>query len=458
MHCDRFLRAPLSRRELLQQCANGFGALALAALLGDPALGAIPRGGSGKRDPLAPPPHFTARAKSVIFLYMDGGPSQVDTFDPKPRLDREHGQPIKMKVAADAVQQRRQRAASRPGSSASTAQSGIPVSDLFPHVAALRRRPGDRPLDGRRTSPSTRTPTTSCTPASGMQGRPSMGAWVDLRPGQRVPGPARLRRAQRRPDPARRARLLQQRLPAGRVPGLALPRRRRPGRQHRARASRPGRCSDGKLDLLRELDQRRARPDRHARPARVGDRQLRAGLPHADRRARADGPRAASRAATRALYGLDDRTSRRGSSAASACSPGDWSSAACASSSCSARSVGGDRWDQHGNLKDGHENNARAVDQPDRRAAQGPEGARPARLDAGRLGRRVRPHADGPGHRRPRPQPVRLHASGWPAAASRAAPSTARPTTTATTPSRTRSRSTTCTRRCCTCWASTTSG
>ena len=84
----------LTRRQMLVQCANGFGAVALTGLLGDRAYGA-------KRDdhldPLAPrEPHFAARAKQMIFLYMDGGPSQVDTFDPKPRLDRENGQPIGM--------------------------------------------------------------------------------------------------------------------------------------------------------------------------------------------------------------------------------------------------------------------------------------------------------------------------------------------------------------------------
>ena len=44
----------------------------------------------------ARPPHFAAKARAVVFLFMDGGPSQVDTFDPKPRLDREHGQPIQV--------------------------------------------------------------------------------------------------------------------------------------------------------------------------------------------------------------------------------------------------------------------------------------------------------------------------------------------------------------------------
>jgi len=74
---------PLSRREMLFRCANGFGGLALAGLLANKSVAAT----SG--NPLAPrTPHFAPKAKSVIFLFMDGGPSQIDTFDPKPRLQK----------------------------------------------------------------------------------------------------------------------------------------------------------------------------------------------------------------------------------------------------------------------------------------------------------------------------------------------------------------------------------
>ena len=101
-------------------------------------------------------------------------------------------------------------------------------------------------------------------------------------------------------------------------------------------------------------------------------------------------------------------------------------------------------WDQHGNLKKGHEKNALDTDQ----AIAGLIKDLKARglLDetlvvwAGEFGRT--PHSAGP--RRPRPPPRRLHASGWPAAASRAAPSTAPPTSWACTPSRTSARCTTC--------------
>src|SRR5262249_60452884 len=72
----------LSRRQLLCKLGNGFGALGLASMLA-PSV----RAATGGDNPLAPkPPHFPPRAKRVIFLFMNGGPSQVDTFDPKPAL------------------------------------------------------------------------------------------------------------------------------------------------------------------------------------------------------------------------------------------------------------------------------------------------------------------------------------------------------------------------------------
>ena len=81
----------LSRRELLRRSGGGFAALALAGLLAEESRASAP----DSRQPLASrPPHFPARAKRVIFLFMHGGPSQVDTFDHKPLLDRDHGKPL----------------------------------------------------------------------------------------------------------------------------------------------------------------------------------------------------------------------------------------------------------------------------------------------------------------------------------------------------------------------------
>ena len=103
--CHRYRPLPLDRRAFLRQAGCGFGALALAALWAqgeiDSPASAAEQAKSVKddRNPFAPKrPHFAGKAKSVIFLYMDGGPSQVDTFDPKPRLTKENGQPFTMKI------------------------------------------------------------------------------------------------------------------------------------------------------------------------------------------------------------------------------------------------------------------------------------------------------------------------------------------------------------------------
>src|ERR1700722_7355466 len=79
-----------TRRDCLRTFGTGFGMTAFASIFGaNPALATI------NTNPLAPKaPHFPAKAKQVIFLFLNGGPSQVDTFDPKPMLDRYNGKPL----------------------------------------------------------------------------------------------------------------------------------------------------------------------------------------------------------------------------------------------------------------------------------------------------------------------------------------------------------------------------
>src|SRR5205809_1985871 len=171
MHCRRFA-APPTRREMLLRCANGFGAVALAALIGDRSLA-----GPDPKDPLAPrPPHFPAKARSIIFLYMDGGPSQIDSFDPKPRLDREHGQPPRFRVEPTQFNNNGNVLKS-PWRFRQYGQSGIPVSDLFPYTA---RHVDD--LAVVRSMVSNFSEHTNANyflhSGSGQQGRPSLGAWV----------------------------------------------------------------------------------------------------------------------------------------------------------------------------------------------------------------------------------------------------------------------------------------
>jgi hypothetical protein len=116
-----------NRRQLLRRAGAGFGSLALAALLTDEAHAA-----SATTNPLAlRAPHSPARARRVIFLFMPGGPSQVDTFDPKPRLSREHGKPSPKLYLG----QRRNLLAS-PWKFHKRGRSGLDVSELFPHVGS----------------------------------------------------------------------------------------------------------------------------------------------------------------------------------------------------------------------------------------------------------------------------------------------------------------------------------
>ncbi len=159
---------------MLRQVAGGFGSVALAALLADERARTVE---ASTADPLAPrDPHFPPRARHVIFLYMDGGPSQVDTFDPKPQLEKEHGQKFKMKVQPTQFDDVGLVLKS-PWKFAQHGQSGIPVSDLFPHVAKC--------VDELCIIRSLTSKFSEHTNANyflhtghGLQGRPSMGAWT----------------------------------------------------------------------------------------------------------------------------------------------------------------------------------------------------------------------------------------------------------------------------------------
>ncbi len=117
----------MNRRQLLQQTLGGFGSVALAALLAGES-----RAASAPVNALAPrQPHFPARAKRVIFLFMPGGPSQVDTFDPKPALTRENGKP-----SPKAYLGQTRKLLGSPWKFQKYGQSGLEVSELFPNVGA----------------------------------------------------------------------------------------------------------------------------------------------------------------------------------------------------------------------------------------------------------------------------------------------------------------------------------
>ncbi len=128
---DRGVGFHLSRREMLKQFGAGFGSLALTALLAEEAAAAAPA------DPLAPKsPQFTGRAKRVIMLFMFGGPSHVDSFDPKPVLTRESGKPLPFDAPRVlSFPERHGNLVGSPFRFKQHGQSGIWISDLFPHLA-----------------------------------------------------------------------------------------------------------------------------------------------------------------------------------------------------------------------------------------------------------------------------------------------------------------------------------
>jgi len=116
-------RDVLTRREMLAQCSTGFGMFALQGLMANSSFA-----GTARRS------HFKPRAKRVILCYMSGGVSQVDSFDPKPKLRELHGKPMPVKIERTQFNNNGNVMAS-PFEFKRYGQSGTPVSSMFPHVA-----------------------------------------------------------------------------------------------------------------------------------------------------------------------------------------------------------------------------------------------------------------------------------------------------------------------------------
>jgi hypothetical protein len=125
-----------SRRQMLGRFANGFGLLGLAGLLADESRAAP--GADAPGSPLNPlavrVPHFPAKVKRLIFLFMSGGPSHVDTFDPKPRLSRDSGKPLPFEMPR-LVRTKTGNMLGSPFKFAKHGRCGTDVSELFPNVA-----------------------------------------------------------------------------------------------------------------------------------------------------------------------------------------------------------------------------------------------------------------------------------------------------------------------------------
>jgi Protein of unknown function (DUF1501) len=177
----------ITRREALRRMGSGFGMVGLAGLLGNSLLqGATVE---SVADPLAPrPTHFPAKAKHVIFLFLNGGLSQVDTFDPKPMLDKYHGQAF---PGGNPMTERKTGNLLRsPFKFKKYGQSGIEVSEIFPHlgqcvddICVIRSMHTNVPIH------ESSLFMMNC--GDIQPGRPSMGSWVTYGLGtenQNLPG------------------------------------------------------------------------------------------------------------------------------------------------------------------------------------------------------------------------------------------------------------------------------
>src|SRR3954451_5381358 len=172
----------ITRRDLLSTIGGGFGLVGLQSVLGSPAVIA-------PSDPFAPkPPHFAPKAKRVIYLFLNGGPSQVDTFDPKPMLDKYAGQP--MPQGNLKTERKTGNLLKSPFKFNRCGKSGIEVSEIFPKIGSMiddvcviRSMYTERPNH----EPSLLMMSTG----DKLPGRPSMGSWLTYGLGtenQNLPG------------------------------------------------------------------------------------------------------------------------------------------------------------------------------------------------------------------------------------------------------------------------------
>jgi hypothetical protein len=352
MHCGRFAPNPLSRRDLLLRCANGFGAVALAAMLSEEGRAA---------DSTASVLHHPAKARQVIFLYMDGGPSQVDTFDPKPLLARYDGRDPHSVFKVEPTQFNNVgKVMASPWKFRQYGACGHWVSTLFPHVAGCADD-----LAVIRSVVSNFSEHTSANyflhTGSGLQGRPSMGAWASYGLGslnRELPAFVVLNGGLIPPGGL-------DNFNSGYLPAAhqgSLFRATEPAVSNIKRLEATDLQQRSKIDLMKRLD---SLNDRLARCDEVESAIANYEIAY---RMQSAVPTlldvSGESKATRELYGMESdyeptktygrlcllarRLVERGVRFVELTCP----------------SVGADRWDQHGGLRDGHANNARAVDQP----------------------------------------------------------------------------------------------
>lgn len=352
MHCRHFIQAPPTRRDMLLRCANGFGAVALSALLAEDG-----RGADGK-----PGLHHAAKAKNVIFLYMDGGPSQVDTFDPKPLLTKYDGRDPHSVFKVEPTQFNNVgKVMASPWTFKQHGQSGLPVSSLFPHVAECADD-----LAVIRSVVSKFPEHTSANyflhTGSGVQGRPSMGAWFSYGLGslnKDLPGFIVLNGGLIPPGGL-------DNFNSGFLPAAYQGSVFRPGNPPVANINRQeptDRQQRAKLDLMKQLD-----AGLRERLGKTDEVESAIANYETAYRMQTAVPELMNlqgeTEATKKLYGIDAKYEPTKIFARQCLIARRLVERGARFLELTCPVVGGDRWDQHGGLRQGHENNARAVDQP----------------------------------------------------------------------------------------------
>lgn len=305
IHVER----PAGRREFLARSGAGFGALALCGLLAEDGVLTATAAPVARPSPLAGrPAHYPGTAKSVIFLFMDGGPSHIDTFDPKPKVNEFAGQPLPpsiprvhtpMGVSENPL-------LVSPRTWKQYGESGLPVSNWYQHVGECV---DDLVIVRSCWADGLNHVGSVCQMNTGsiLAGRPSLGAWVNYGLGsenRNLPGFVVLLDTEREPPGGGRV------WGTGFLPATYQGTRLRNGKEPILHLAAPGEPSPdrqrNKLEFLSGLNRRHAE-------LRPGDSELEARIASYELafRMQAEAPEAVDLSQetteTQSLYGLDDK-------------------------------------------------------------------------------------------------------------------------------------------------------
>ncbi len=357
-HCGNYRPLGLTRRSVLKNAACGFGSVALAALMADKSFAGLLSDESDSPKPSGT--HHKPKVRQVVYLYMDGGPSQVDTFDPKPRLEQENGKPFSMKIEPTQFNNIGNTLQS-PWKFRKYGESGTPVSELFPCVA---EHVDDMAVVRSMTSAFSEHTNANyfLHTGNGFQGRPSMGAWLGYGLGsdcQDLPGFIVLNGGLI--PPGGLDCFNSGFLPAS-YQGSIFNAGDAPIANVKAHERSP-KLQRNKLDLLNRLDAASLEKLGHVD-------QLESAIANYELAYRMQSvvPELASLGgeteATREMYGLYSKNKNTATYGRQCLLARRLLERGVRFIELTCPGVGHDRWDQHGNLKKGHEDNAVAVDQP----------------------------------------------------------------------------------------------